>query len=418
MTTPPPVASPAPSVEATGCPFHAGRPLPSDGMPLAPSPTIGAWRDEAAATPLLYEDGHRGWIATRYELVRAVLEDPRFSQQPMRMPANDGPRPDRFDDPTDARAHAASDAANLLGLDGEQHLKIRRSLTSRFSVRSSRAAEPFVAEIVSTQLEHLLAQGSPADLTEHFAQPISALVHCRVLGVADHLAARFIQTFVGASTAQQKVDFVREALDARRAALADGDPGADTMSDLLRSELTRAEIEGAVLVLMTSGRDSVAYMIATTTVALLTHPEQLAALRQDPALLSTAVEEFMRFGAMFVTLFPRTATEDVTLEGVLIRQGETVSVSPVGANRDERHFERAEVFDVHRDAFGHLAFGHGGHGCIGQQLARVEIRQAIGQLITAVPSLFLVEAEQSTPMPFAHPVATYEAGSVIVGWEP
>jgi cytochrome P450 len=391
---------------------------------LTPSPTLAEWRAEAPATSLLYDDGHRGWIATRYDLVRAVLEDPRFSQQPQRMPASATAHPAHGShDPegdavpgdagVDPRAQEASDAANLLGLDEPQHLKIRRSVTSRFSVRSARAAEPVVSGIVRRQLEHLLAQGSPVDLTEDYALPISALVHCHALGIADHLVDRFIQLFVRPSTTQQKVDFVRDALDAKRDHL-----GEDTISDLLRSELSRAEIEGVVLVLMTSGRDSVAYMIATTTVALLTHPEQLTALREDPDLISTAVEEFMRFGAMFITLFPRTATEDLELEGVLIRAGETVSVSPVAANRDERHFEHPEVFDVHRDAFGHLGFGHGGHGCVGQQLARVEIRQAISQLIAAVPTLFLVEAEQTAPMPFAHPVATYESGSVIVGWEP
>ena len=168
---------------------------------------------------------------------------------------------------------------------------------------------------------------------------------------------------------------------------------------------------------MISGRDSVAYMIATTMVALIEHPEQVAALRDDPNLMTPAVEEFMRFGTMFVTLFPRTATQDIELSGASFKSGDTVSVSPVAANRDGLRWAEPDYFDVRRDAFGHLSFGHGSHGCVGQQVARIEIREAISQLLDAFPSLYLISADQSEPVAFAHPVAVYEAGSVIVGWD-
>jgi cytochrome P450 len=394
-----------------GCPFHAPRTIPTDGMPLVPSPTLAEWRDEGAATPLRYSDGHDGWIVTRHELARLVLEDERFSQQPQRMPGethgggDDGPD-------VDERALEAMRVANLLGIDGPQHARIRRTILGRFSVRSARGYREDVAAIVTRQLEHLKAQGSPADLTEHFAQPISAAVHCRVLGIPDQLATRFSDLFVGKSTNQAKADFVRDLLDAKRVDLGD-----DVISELIQSDLTDAEVEGLTLVLLGSGRDSVAYMIATTTVALLQHPDQLAALRDDPELVQPAIEEFMRFGAMFITLFPRTATEDIDFGDVHFAKGESVSVSPVGANRDERKYEHPDDFDTTRDAYGHLGFGHGVHGCVGQQVARLEIREAITQMLAGLPGLYLVEAEQTQPMPFAHPVATYEAGSVIVGWE-
>jgi cytochrome P450 len=119
---------------------------------------------------------------------------------------------------------------------------------------------------------------------------------------------------------------------------------------------------------------------------------------------------------MFLTLFPRTATEDVEIGGVKISKGQSVSVSPVSANHDERQFANPEKFDVTRDAFGHLGFGHGIHGCIGQQVARVEIREAILQLIQKVPTLQLVNSQQLEPIAFAHPVATYSAGEVLVTW--
>ena len=124
--------------------------------------------------------------------------------------------------------------------------------------------------------------------------------------------------------------------------------------------------------------------------ALLNNPDQLKALRDDPTLIMGGMEEFMRVGAMFLTLFPRTATEDLELGGVRIAAGQSVSVSPVAANHDPAQFPDPDKFDLSRDAFGHVGFGHGIHGCVGQQVARVEIREGVMQLIQGIPSLYLV----------------------------
>ena len=393
----------------TGCPFHGDRVLPTDGTPLAPSPTLTAWRDEAAATPLLYPDGHDGLIVTRHGLARDVLADNRFTLGVSRFPHGDA---DSAPDPIDAAAQESLAASNLLTLDGEQHLRMRRAILSQFSVRAVRSREDAVREIVRTQLEEFLARTGPADLFAHYATPISTRTHCLVLGVPDAFQAEFIDLFVtGPSTAQMHFDYVRRVLDAKT-----DEPGDDVITHLLRGEWSRIEIEGILIVLMTSGRDSVAYLVSTAMTALLTHPDQLALLRDDPGLMPGAIEEFMRVGAMFVTLFPRTAVEDLEIDGVSIAAGTTVAVSPVAANHDERQYDDPDAFDVTRDAFGHLGFGHGPHGCVGQQLARLEIRESIGQLIAAAPNLRLVHAEQLEPLPFAHPVATYEAGAVEVDW--
>lgn len=193
-------------------------------------------------------------------------------------------------------------------------------------------------------------------------------------------------------------------------------PGDDVLSNLLNAELSEGEIEGLTLTLLSLGRDSVAYMIATSTVALLRHPDHCELLRSDPALMPGAIEEFMHYGAMSLTLFPRTALENIKLGDSFFAKDESLSVSPVADNRDERRFPDPETFDITRDAFGRLGFGHGIHGCVGQQLARLEMRQALSILLHELPGLHLVFAEQTTPLPFAHPVATYEAGAVIVGW--
>ncbi|MEV5069726.1 cytochrome P450 [Microbacterium sp. LMI12-1-1.1] len=392
----------------TGCPYHERR-LPTDGTPLAPSPALATWRDEAPATPLHYPDGPDGLIVTRHALARDVLADPRFTVAVHRFPQpQDGADLDGLDE--GARASLA--ASNLLALDGDQHLRMRRAIISQFSMRAVRAREDAVAGIVTSQLAEFLARDQPADLFAHYATPISMRTHCLVLGVPDALTPRFGELFVtGTSATQEKFDYIRDVL-----AEKEGASGDDVITHLLQGEWTRAEVEGILLVLMTSGRDSVAYLIATAMVALLTHPDQLVVLREDPTALPAAIEEFMRVGAMFVTLFPRTAREDLELHGVAIAAGTTVAVSPVAANHDERQYEDPDRFDVTRDAFGHLGFGHGPHGCVGQQLARLEIREAVGQLLAAAPGIRLVHAEQLSPLPFAHPVATYEAGAVEVAW--
>lgn len=414
------------SAETTGCPFHSAL-LPSDGTPLAPSPTIEEWRREAPATPLDYDDGHRGLVATRYDLVRTVLEDPRFNMRPARMPLHStvdvhdldidetrrpypSTTPDGHD--LDERGRRAF-SSNLLGLDGADHARLRRALASRFTVRQARNRQPEVVATVERQLELFRTEGSPNEVWHRYAQPIAAITHCQLLGVPLERYDRFVAVFVDLATLQEQFDFVREVLAYRRA-----NPGDDVATDLLASAvMTEEEAEGLLHMLMSSGRDSVAYLITTATVALLTNPDQLDQLRADPERIDGAVEEFMRVGAMFLTLFPRTATEDIELGDLVIPAGTSVSPSSVAANRDPEHWDDPDRFDIGRDAFGHLGFGHGIHGCIGQQLARIEIKEAVGALIRGLPGLRLVKAEQLEPLPFAHPVATYEAGELLVAWD-
>jgi cytochrome P450 len=384
------------------------RRIPNDGTPLCPSSTFATWREEGAATPLEYSDGHVGMIINRYELARMVLEDKRFSQSPPRMPAHHG---DVLTKGYELTSGNELDAGNVLGLDGEQHARIRRTILNRYSVKSARSYESDMKEIIAKQFEILMAQPRPVDITKHYSQPISAAGHMRVLGIPEKFRRRYSELFVEESETDQKIEFLREVLAVKKHELAE-----DVLSDLLRTDLTVPEIEGLTLSLMVSGRDSVAYMISTAMTALLNNPDQLEALKNDPELIHGGMEEFMRVGAMFLTVFPRTATEDVEFGDVKIPAGVSVSVSPVAANHDERQFSDPDRFDLSRDAFGHMGFGHGIHGCVGQQVARVEIKTAVMQLISNTSGLRLIEAEQNKPIPFAHPVATYDAGEVIVDW--
>jgi cytochrome P450 len=191
-------------------------------------------------------------------------------------------------------------------------------------------------------------------------------------------------------------------------------PGDDVISHLIQSELTQAEVEGLIYVFFTSGRDSVAYMVSTGMVALLQNPDQLQLLRENLPVSQEAIEELMRYCAMFVTLFPRTALEDLEIAGQKIKAGQSVSVSPVAINRDPRIWDEPNTLKLDREVKAHLSFGHGIHGCLGQQLARLVIQESLTQLLRAIYSIELVSAEQLEPMEFAHPVATYKVGRVIL----
>jgi cytochrome P450 len=384
--------------------------LPSDGTPLKPSPTLDHWRESSAITSLTYSDGHDGWIALRQEIAQEILLDTRFSQLPHRFPGL-APvlPPEGFIDDADELAIRSAD---LLALDGDQHRKCRRTVTSKFSFKAVNSYTEIVSALVSKQLAHLRSQPQPVDLTEHYSEPISIANHAFVLGIPDSMVSEFERTFVSTASREDRITFVRDIYKYRK-----GNPGEDLISHLIASELTQAEVEGLIYVFFTSGRDSVAYMISTSMVALLQHPDQLAYLQKNLPPSQEAIEELMRYCAMFVTLFPRTALEEMEIAGQKIEIGQSVSVSPVAVNRDSRIWDDPDTLKLDREIKAHLSFGHGIHGCVGQQLARLVIQESLSQLLGAVNSIQLVSAEQLEPMEFAHPVATYKVGKVFLTWK-
>ncbi|MGW3402720.1 cytochrome P450, partial [Streptomyces zhihengii] len=175
---------------------------------------------------------------------------------------------------------------------------------------------------------------------------------------------------------------------ARLVAAKRAEPTDDILSELTGSELTDEELKGISLILLAAGFDTTANMLSLGTFALLRNPEQFAALRDDPALTDGAVEELLRYLSVAKT-FHRTALEDVELGGQTVRAGTTVVLSYNTANRDPDRFADPHALDIRRQAAGHLAFSHGIHQCLGQQLARVEMRVAFRALVDRFPTLRL-----------------------------
>ncbi|KOG87980.1 cytochrome P450 [Streptomyces varsoviensis] len=383
----------------------------TEGCPFDPPAELARLREERPLTRLRYPDGHMGWLATGHSVVREILADRRFSsrQELLHSPIMDlGELPPAM-------------VGDLTGIDAPEHTRYRRLLIGSFTVRRMRALTERVEQITTEHLDAMEREGPTADLVEAYARPVPALMICELLGVPyadrelfqDHAATLLTQ-----SADEQERDTALTALHEylRNLVLAKHtEPTDDLLSDLTAADLTDEELTGIGSLLLVAGLDTTANMIAHGTFALLSNPDQLAALRADPDLADQAVEELMRY-LTIADPGVRAALEDVELDGQLIRAGECVTLSLQAANRDPSRFPDPDTLDLRRKATGHLGFGHGIHQCLGQQLARVEMRVAIPALLARFPSLRLAVAPEDVPMRAATNI--YGVERLPVTWAP
>ncbi|MFG3497527.1 cytochrome P450 [Streptomyces sp. NPDC047928] len=366
------------------------------GCPFDPPAGLAELRQQRPLARMAYPDGHVGWLATGYDVVRSVLGDPRFSSryELVHYPFPGGPEGPLPPAPV----------GDMTGMDAPEHTRFRRLLMGRFTVRRMRRLTERLEEITAEHLDAMERRGPGADLVEVFARPIPALMICELLGVPYADRDRFQEHAHTIMTMDVTPDdrsaafaglqeYMAGLVAAKRAA-----PSDDLLGDLARdSDLTDEELVGVGGFLLAAGLDTTANMIAHGTFALLTHPAQAEALRTDPDLASPAVEELMRYLTVAHTSV-KSALEDVELEGRLIAAGESVTISFEAANRDPGRFPDPDVLDLRRKATGHLGFGHGVHQCLGQQLARVELTVALPALLRRFPTLRLDVPAEEVPL--------------------
>jgi cytochrome P450 len=378
-----------------GCPHGAPISLPTKRVdPLEPPPELGALRESEPIRSLAFPDGHVGWLITDYSLSRDLLTDSRFSVHPIRAAIGDPDVEGSFFRLASARPEAAG---TLVALDPPQHTRVRRALAAHFTIRRIGEYSPTIKRIVGEQIDAMEGEAVPVDLLESFALPVSSLTICSMLGGSRSDRGRYEQLseIVDDPYADldQKInalldffEFCRGVIEQKRSR-----PGDDLLSELVtKGELTTDEMVGVAQLLFEAGHRTTSGMITLSTNILLSERSKWEELVSDPSLLPGAVEEFMRFitvvqgGGMV-----RTATEDVELGGVSIAAGQSVLVSLSSANRDPRKFDQPDELDFTRQAYGHLAFGHGRHMCLGQHLARLEMHIALSGLIERLPDLRL-----------------------------
>jgi cytochrome P450 len=334
--------------------------------------------------------GAKAFLVTRYSDVREVLADAtRFS--------NAG----AFRPPEDSRTDAERErdrAGMMLAFDPPEHTRLRRMLTPEFTVHRMRRLEPRIVEIVADHLDELERTGSPADLVPTFTLPIPSLVICELLGVPYADRAGFQARTGQLLDLSLPMDRRRELAAQDRAYMdelvsrAQAEPGADMLGMLVRehgSDLTRAELRGIGSLLLIAGHETTSNMLGLGTLALLRHPDQLAAVRDDPRAAVPAVEELLRWISIVHSGVVRTTTTEVEIAGRRIGAGELVLCALPAANRDPALIADPQRLDVRRGVPGHVAFGHGLHHCLGAPLARMELRIAFPALLRRFPKLAL-----------------------------
>jgi len=337
-----------------------------------------------------FADGHLGWITNDYAECKAIMGDPRFVVHPLRpLGGDDGGFQEALSGP--------ESAGDLLRIDPPQHARVRRMLTSFFTVRRVGERRPTVERIVEERLRVMEEAGPPVDFVQAFALPVPSMVLCDLLGVPSEDRHRFeepserLEPCAGTTLEEKKeavhdfYDYAWSVIEEKRAR-----PGDDVISEVVsKGKLNDDELKGMVLLLFAAGHETTARMFTASVFFLLSDRDRWEATRADPASIEGTVEELLRYLNTVNTDMPRTATEDVEMNGVLIKKGETVAIVTARPSGDVDANPDLCRFDPAHDAGGHLSFGHGRHMCLGQHVARLELQVGLEALMRRFPTLHL-----------------------------
>jgi cytochrome P450 len=383
-----------------------------------PIPALGEIRETSGVRTVVNAFGMNVFLITRHDDVKAVLADhERFSNE----------RPPGFAvpgaPPVTAEEQQQAQSGNLLALDPPNHSRLRRMLTGEFTAKRMKRLEARIVEIVDTQLDAMENTGSPADLVAEFALPIPSLVICELLGVPygdrtdfQHRSARQLDLSLPMT---ERLELQRQSRAYMRSLVIEArrTPGDDMLGMLVRDhgqELTDDELVGIAGLLLLAGHETTSNMLSLGTLALLRHPEQLAAVRDDPDAVGPAVEELLRWLSIVHSAIPRITTTEVEIAGVVIPKHQLIFVSLPSANRDQALIDNPETLDISRGTMGHMAFGHGVHHCLGAPLARMEMRIAFPALLQRFPTLRLAEPFDDVAFRSFHFI--YGLQSLQVAW--
>lgn len=278
----------------------------------------------------------------------------------------------------------------LVGMDEPEHKRLRALVSVAFRQRSLAAWEPYAQSVVDGYLDQVVERGS-AELVRELTFPYPIQVIAKILGVPPEDTGKFHEWAwwiinvaadpdKGIAASEAMKSYLAEVLDARR-----GDPGDDVISDLVQAELDGEqlgdeEIFSFIRLLLPAGAETTYRATGNFLFGLLTHPDQLAALRDDRSLMTQAVEEAIRWESpLLITSRDSTVASEVA--GTVIPAGCQVVAHVGSANHDDARWEAPEVFDIFREQKPHAAFGFGPHMCLGMHLARMEMRVAVGAVL-------------------------------------
>jgi cytochrome P450 len=355
------------------------------------------------------------WMVSRYDDIMAALSDDRLSA----------------DTNSSLQESGLGDADNapeiFPRMDDPEHTRLRRQLTKDFTVKRVNAMRPEIEKLANGFIDTMIEKGPPADLVRDYAVPIPSLVISLLLGVPwekhDFFERHAATMFTANTTPEQSgeavmalLGLVNETIDQK-----EREPGEDMLSRVFHEHVATGELKRETLaitafIVLAAGHDTTSNMIAEGTLALLRNPQTLERLRNtdDPQVIYAAIEELLRYLSIVHSNVVRVAKEDFEIGGQMIRAGDGVCFNLPSGNWDERVFADPDVLDIDRKPFTHLAFGHGVHQCVGQQLARAELQIAIPLLIRRLPDLAL--AVPFEDLRWRHDMDTYGVHALPVTW--
>src|SRR5262245_28366496 len=365
-----------------------------------PFPDLKYFRENR---PIFYYAPLNNWFVFRYDDVHALFHDSRLSADRMKGLVDAAPKAVR----AELRRITPYPESWMSMKDGPDHARVRSHMQAGLT--------PTVVHQLSGQIQRsvdeLLDRAQPPgrlDVAGQYAFLLPAYVLSDLFGVSREDAGRLVQwslDFVNffnnipitvetsrglVRSGFAMIDYTRALIAARRARPSDDFLGTLCAAQGGAGGLTDDEIAGNIMLLLLAGHVAVCNLIGNVLYLLLTHPDQFARLKAEPALIQYAKQENMRYEPP-VNIIPRVAAEDIDWHGQTFRRGQVVQLSLVSANRDAAHFPDAERFDITRPPGNHLAFGTGVHGCLGAALARETASIALGTLLRRLPGLRLDE---------------------------
>ena len=364
----------------------------------------------------VHEDRELGrFLATRHDDVKAVLHDKAFFTDPSK--ANPG----TFSREIIGGSLGYGEKPSMLLMDEPDHRRLRSLVTAPFKPRAVERWRPHIRDIVERTLDNIRA--GEFELVEHFAGPVPTVVIAEMLGIEPEQHDEFKrwsdlvvqigfnpfptdeQSVSGAAAMAALDSFFLAEIEQRSNNLGD-----DLLSDMIRAEvagetLSVAEIVAQCRLLLVAGNVTTTDLIGNGVKALLDNPDQLQKLRSDPALITNAVEEILRYDSP-VTNSGRIPNRDIQLGGCPLAKGSSISPSLAAANRDPSVYPEPDTFDITREDTHHQSFGGGRHLCLGAHLARIEAQEAILGLLARYPEL-----EQSERGSVRHAIPSFRGFS-------
>ncbi len=390
--------------------FEAPRfPFPPSPVPYDPGPEVRELMAKGPVNQVRLPDDSTAWLVTGFNETREVMIDQRYSRALVFAPGRE------------VYGVEATLADGIVAMDPPEHTRLRKLVAGAFTEKRMQALRPQVTRIVDDLIDAMRAGPRPVDLSRSFSLMVPASVICALLGVpiadVDRFHAWSNVIFGDWSRSRDDIaaayaamgDYIAELIAQKRQAPAD-----DLISVLIDARDAAGKLSEVELVkfgvgLLGAGHETTANSINMSFVALCQYPDELARLRADPGRIPAAVEELVRYviisGSGFIPL-ARITREEVCLGGVTIPAGETVLPSFNVANRDPAAFAEPDRLDVGRAPKTHLGFGAGAHHCLGAQLARMELQEALHGLLTRLPGLRMTVPMSAIEFRAGHAIAS------------